>query len=58
MTIGWPFAPRVWLKSPARSSAVGTVASSSRKLFCRSPSYDTMKNVRSRAIGPPVMPPN
>ena len=45
-------------KSPARSSAVGTVVVRSLKLRCRSPSYEPMKKVLSFTIGPPNVPPN
>src|SRR5215471_316369 len=48
-----------WLKSPARSSAVGTTALFRNVLVvCRRPEYDAKKKVRSWTIGPPAVAPN
>src|SRR5215831_923380 len=60
----WPVAGSVGivfdaLKSPTRSCAVGTMALLRNVLVdWRSPEYVAKKNVRSRAIGPPAVPPN
>src|SRR5437867_241577 len=56
--MSWPFAAKVWLKSPRRWSAVGTVKVVVAELSSRSPSYEPIKKVRSRRIGPLDVAPN
>lgn len=54
----WPLAARVSVKSPWRSISVGTLNVLLAKEFSRRPSYEPMKNVLSRRIGPLIVPPN
>jgi hypothetical protein len=60
----WPVAGSVGivreaLKSPVRSGAVGTMAVLRKVLVvCRSPEYETKKNVWSLLSGPPRVAPN
>jgi hypothetical protein len=58
MRISWPFCANVCEKSPLRCASVGTVVVVSEALSWRSPSYEVMKNVFPRRIGPPATPPN
>ena len=47
------------LKFPTRSKSVGTIALFRNVLVvCRKPEYEKKKNVLSRRIGPPSVPPN